>query len=80
MLYCDKCQKIAFQTKELCIGVIFYLFNSLKALDLVTMKRLDSKVNIIPVIAKADTITKTELQKFKSKVSFHLITCSFVMY
>jgi len=42
----------------------------MKALDLVTMKRLDSKVNIIPVIAKADTITKTELQKFKSKVSF----------
>lgn len=34
------------------------------------MKKLDSKVNIIPVIAKADTITKTELQKFKSKVSF----------
>jgi len=42
---------------------------SMKALDLVTMKKLDSKVNIIPVIAKADTITKTELQKFKSKVN-----------
>jgi len=42
----------------------------MKALDLVTMKNLDSKVNIIPVIAKADTITKTELQKFKAKVSF----------
>lgn len=33
------------------------------------MKKLDSKVNIIPVIAKADTITKTELTKFKAKVS-----------
>ena len=32
------------------------------------MKKLDSKVNIIPVIAKADTITKGELQKFKLKV------------
>jgi len=42
----------------------------MKALDLVTMKKLDSKVNIIPVIAKADTVTKTELQKFKSKVGF----------
>ena len=42
---------------------------SLKALDLVTMKKLDSKVNIIPVIAKADTITKTELNKFKAKVN-----------
>lgn len=37
-------------------------------MDLVTMKKLDSKVNIIPVVAKADTITKTELQKFKIKV------------
>ena len=33
------------------------------------MKALDSKVNIIPVIAKADTITKTELHKFKANVS-----------
>ena len=51
-----------------------YLLNlnlcfSLKALDLVTMKKLDSKVNIIPVIAKADTITKSELNKFKAKVN-----------
>lgn len=29
------------------------------------MKKLDKKVNIIPIIAKADTISKTELQKFK---------------
>jgi len=35
---------------------------------MVTMQKLDSKVNIIPVIAKADTITKAELQKFKIKV------------
>lgn len=38
---------------------------SLKSIDLVCMKKLDTKVNIIPVIAKADTISKTELQKFK---------------
>jgi len=53
--------------------------DSMKALDLVTMKQLDSKVNIIPVIAKADTITKTELQKFKSKVSFKLISGAIVV-
>lgn len=29
------------------------------------MKKLDSKVNIIPIIAKADTVSKSELQKFK---------------
>uniref|UniRef100_A0A1B6CSY8 Septin-type G domain-containing protein n=1 Tax=Clastoptera arizonana TaxID=38151 RepID=A0A1B6CSY8_9HEMI len=43
-------------------------FYRLKSLDLVCMKKLDSKVNIIPIIAKADTISKTELQKFKSKI------------
>lgn len=32
------------------------------------MKKLDQKVNIIPIIAKADTISKSELQKFKSKI------------
>lgn len=49
---------------------VVYLFYSLKSLDLVTMKKLDTKVNIIPVIAKADTITKAELLKFKQKVIF----------
>jgi len=44
------------------------LYFSLKSLDLVTMKKLDTKVNIIPVIAKSDTITKAELLKFKQKV------------
>ncbi|KAJ8298529.1 hypothetical protein KUTeg_025060 [Tegillarca granosa] len=50
-----------------CLYFIAPTGHSLKALDLVTMKKLDSKVNIIPVIAKADTITKAELQKFKAK-------------
>lgn len=31
---------------------------------------LDSKVNIVPIIAKADTISKTELQKFKVDIYF----------
>lgn len=37
----------------------------LKSIDLVCMEKLDTKVNIIPIIAEADTISKTELQKFK---------------
>ncbi|KAL4229813.1 Septin-6 [Mactra antiquata] len=51
-----------------CLYFIAPTGHSLKALDLVTMKKLDSKVNIIPIIAKADTITKAELQKFKAKI------------
>lgn len=32
------------------------------------MKKLDTKVNIIPIIAKADSISKTELSKFKVSI------------
>lgn len=32
------------------------------------MKRLGSRVNLIPVIAKADTMTPTDLQSFKKRV------------
>ena len=38
-------------------------------MDVAMMKRLHDKLNIVPVIAKADTLTKTELNKLKSKVS-----------
>ncbi len=31
------------------------------------------QVNIIPIIAKADTINKSELQKFKTKIMSELI-------
>ncbi|GIY68893.1 septin-2 [Caerostris darwini] len=42
--------------------------HTLKASDLLCMKRLGEKVNVIPLIAKADTLIKSELQKFKSKI------------
>ena len=44
-------------------------FYRLKSLDLVCMKELDKKVNIIPIIAKADTVSRPELLQFKKKVS-----------
>ncbi|CAJ0580908.1 unnamed protein product, partial [Mesorhabditis spiculigera] len=40
----------------------------LKALDLVTLKELSKRVNVIPVIAKSDTISKDELIRFKTKI------------
>lgn len=52
-----------------------YLFShtyfSIKSLDLVCMKELDKRVNIIPVIAKADTVSRAELSQFKARVSSH---------
>ena len=53
---------------------------SLKTLDLVTMKHLDSKVNIIPIIAKSDTIAKNELQRFKQTILQELNTAGVKIY
>ncbi|CAH0560975.1 unnamed protein product [Brassicogethes aeneus] len=53
---------------HVCLYFICPTGHGLKSIDLVCMKKLDQKVNIIPIIAKADTISKTELQKFKSKI------------
>ena len=36
------------------------------------MRALHTKVNIIPVIAKADTLTPPELKQLKAKVGSHL--------
>lgn len=40
----------------------------LKPLDIEFMKKLHSKVNIVPVIAKADCLTKREIQRLKSRI------------
>ena len=53
---------------HVCLYFICPTGHSLKSLDLMIMKRLDKYVNIIPVIAKADTIAKNELAKFKQKI------------
>merc|ERR1711988_1946033 len=55
-----------------CLYFITPNGHGLKSIDLVCMKKLDPKVNIIPIIAKADTINKTELTKFKTKIMSEL--------
>jgi len=57
---------------HICLYFITPNGHGLKSIDLVCMKKLDQKVNIIPVIAKADTINKAELAKFKAKVMAEL--------
>ncbi|XP_041347988.1 septin-2-like isoform X2 [Gigantopelta aegis] len=42
--------------------------HGLKPLDIDVMKKLHNKVNIVPVLAKADTLTKAELKKMKEKI------------
>ncbi len=51
-----------------CIYFIQPTGHSLKPLDIEVMKRLCSRVNLIPVIAKADTLSPADLAKFKQRV------------
>ena len=44
-------------------------FFRLKPLDIQVMKALHHKVNIVPIIAKADTLTLKEVKSLKQKVS-----------
>ena len=45
------------------------LISRLKPIDIEFMRRLHQKVNLIPVIAKADTLTEEEVSLFKQRVS-----------
>merc|ERR1712029_1048015 len=63
-----------------CLYFITPNGHGLKSIDLVCMKKRDSKVNIIPIIAKADTINKPELTKFKQKIMSELINNGVQIY
>ncbi|TPX37616.1 hypothetical protein SmJEL517_g00756 [Synchytrium microbalum] len=51
--------------------------HSLRPLDIEFMKRLCTRVNLIPVIAKSDTLTEEEVKAFKARIledlAFHKI-------
>lgn len=42
---------------------------SLREMDIELMRRLSPRVNVIPVIGKADSLTPSELKAFKKRVS-----------
>ncbi|SPN98462.1 probable cell division control protein CDC3 [Cephalotrichum gorgonifer] len=51
-----------------CVFFIQPTGHSLKPLDIEVMRRLHTKVNLIPVIAKADTLTDEEINNFKARI------------
>lgn len=51
-----------------CFYFISPFGHGLKPLDIEFMKKLHSKVNIVPVIAKADCLTKKEVLKLKCRI------------
>ena len=51
-----------------CLYFIRPTGHTLKPLDIEVMKRLSSRVNLIPVVAKADTLSPGDLARFKARV------------
>lgn len=64
---------IAHQCSEKLKEVFVY---RLRPIDVEFMKRLGKIVSIVPVIAKADTLTIEERQEFKERVMKHTSTCT----
>ncbi|KAJ3046083.1 hypothetical protein HDV00_003833 [Rhizophlyctis rosea] len=60
-----------------CLYFIAPTGHSLKPLDIEFMRRLAGRVNLIPVIAKSDTLTEDEIKAFKIRIlediAFHKI-------
>lgn len=51
-----------------CFYFISPYGHGLKPLDIDFMKQLSNKVNIVPVIAKSDCLTMTEIKKLKARI------------
>ncbi|KAJ5908541.1 hypothetical protein N7495_001223 [Penicillium taxi] len=51
-----------------CLYFIRPTGHTLKPLDIEVMKRLSSRVNLIPVVAKADTLSHADLARYKERI------------
>lgn len=63
-----------------CVYFIQPTGHSLKPLDIEVMRRMHTKVNLIPVIAKADTLTDEEIALFKQRVRLSFRAPEFVHF
>lgn len=65
-------QPLRFEKKDLRVHACLYFIRPtghlLKPLDIEIMKRLSTRVNLIPVIAKSDTLSPKELLAFKTRI------------
>jgi len=61
-------QKVVDNRVHACLYFIQPTGHSLKQIDAEFMRRLHTKVNLIPVIAKADTLTDEEIISFKQRI------------
>ena len=65
MLCCTSSHRLAMRKCPQVLGLI----GRLRELDIELMRRLSPRVNVIPVIGKADSLTPSELRAFKKRVS-----------
>lgn len=63
-----------------CLYFIAPSGHGLKPLDVEFMKRLHDKVNVIPVIAKADTMTPEEVTHFKRQIMNQIVQAKIRIY
>ncbi|KAF7985269.1 hypothetical protein HWV62_6405 [Athelia sp. TMB] len=61
-------QKVIDNRVHACLYFIQPTGHSLKQIDIEFMRRLHTKVNLIPIIAKADTLTDEEIADFKARI------------
>merc|ERR1712096_509096 len=65
---------------QCCLYFIAPSGHGLKPLDIEFMKQLHDKTNIIPVIAKADTMTPEECAHFKSQIMNQILAAKIKIY
>jgi cell division control protein 11 len=53
--------------------------NSLREMDIELMRRLSPRVNVIPVIGKADSLTPSELRGFKKRVNRIILLFDYIL-
>lgn len=63
-----------------CLFFIQPSGHSLKPIDIVVLKKLSDVVNVVPVIAKADTLTAEERQAFKERIKEEFAFHNLKMY
>ncbi|KNB05452.1 hypothetical protein FOXG_07741 [Fusarium oxysporum f. sp. lycopersici 4287] len=63
-----------------CLFFIQPSGHSLKPIDIVVLKKLSDVVNVVPVIAKADTLTVEERQEFKERIKEEFAFHNLKMY
>ncbi|THH11987.1 hypothetical protein EW145_g275 [Phellinidium pouzarii] len=63
-----------------CLFFINPTGHSLRPIDIIVMKKLSEVVNVVPVIAKADSLTMDERDAFKQRIRAELVYHNIVLY